>query len=195
MRPVRTLDEKGEFEKDGGAGPEDEPLLVRPFLTWAFREDTVRYATECGVTPREDAMNDDLSFSRVRVRKELIPLLMEFNPNIVASLAKTADSAADGIELLTADPGELVAAAEILRNEKIRVAELLKLSTAARYLVIRKWLEKLRGDIKGIEKGHIEAVVSLAASGKSGKTAELPRFGSVVKSGGRLVFQKRKVEK
>jgi tRNA(Ile)-lysidine synthase TilS/MesJ len=43
-----------------------------------------------GVEYRHDTMNEDTAFKRVRIRKILLPLLEDLNPNIVETLANTA---------------------------------------------------------------------------------------------------------
>ena len=54
-----------------------------------------------------DEMNLDESFSRVRVRKQLLPLMKTFNPRIVEALSRTA-------ALLNEDTEALAAAANVL---------------------------------------------------------------------------------
>lgn len=195
MRPVRLLSAGREPESEDEQFAKSDTVLVRPFLRWASREETVKYASEFGIEPRSDAMNDDLSFTRVRVRKELIPNLRSYNPNIVQALARTSESIRRSLILLDADHADLVAAAELARNETLRVSDLLELNESAKNLVIRNWIANRRGGLRGIAKSHVEAVAALAASGRSGRIAELPQFGRVVKSKGMLIFQNRKVEK
>src|SRR5690348_13102619 len=79
MRPVRDLTSSINSIK-----------LVRPLMTWARRADTEAYCRELSVEYRQDTMNEDESFTRVRIRKILLPLLKDFNPKIVERLAETA---------------------------------------------------------------------------------------------------------
>src|SRR4029077_11205558 len=69
---------------------DDKIKLIRPLLNWARRADTEAFCHELGVNYRSDTMNEDETFTRVRVRKILIPLLQDFNPKIVDRLAETA---------------------------------------------------------------------------------------------------------
>lgn len=173
--------------------PGSEILLVRPLLGWAGRAETVEYLRAEEVEARTDSMNEDPRFTRVAVRQRLLPVLEEFNPNIVRTLANTArllrqeESLLEG--LLQADPefGRLVAGPE--------VKELLKLPDAGLFRVLRGWLVAERGDLRGLESVHYAAIRSLVRSRKSGRVVELPNFERVIKSGGRLVFEKLKVEK
>ena len=89
MSAVRPLDES-----------EPGVLLARPLLAWARRADTETYCAARGVRWREDAMNEDEGFARVRVRRRLLPLLETFNPRVREALSRTA-------ELLRADAAAL----------------------------------------------------------------------------------------
>ncbi len=77
MTPIRKLDER--------------VLLVRPLLSWATRTDTETYASERDLKYRTDRMNDDKAFTRVRIRKVILPMLAEINPRIIDTLARTAE--------------------------------------------------------------------------------------------------------
>jgi tRNA(Ile)-lysidine synthase len=79
MRDSRPFDESG-----------DGLLLVRPLLGWARRAETSEYCAARGVGVRTDEMNEDERFARVRVRRQLLPLLRTFNPRAVETLARTA---------------------------------------------------------------------------------------------------------
>jgi tRNA(Ile)-lysidine synthase len=100
MRARRPFDERG-----------DELLLVRPLLDGARRAETSEYCAARGVRVRADEMNEDEQFTRVRVRRQLLPLLETFNPRAVETLARTAAllrAEADALEQLG---GELLAEA------------------------------------------------------------------------------------
>ena len=56
--------------------------LVRPLL-WARRTDTEEYCRVRRIKFLSDEMNDDLSFARVKVRKQLLPMMQSFNNRIV----------------------------------------------------------------------------------------------------------------
>lgn len=68
----------------------DKLLLVRPLLDWARRAETLKYCETRGVGIRADEMNVDERFARVRVRRQLLPLLETFNPRAAETLARTA---------------------------------------------------------------------------------------------------------
>jgi tRNA(Ile)-lysidine synthase len=163
-------------------------LLVRPLLSWARREDTERFCREHDIACRTDRMNDDEAFTRVRLRKTVIPLLAELNPKIVETLARTSD-------LLRQIIAETEDRSDVTGDDTLRLAALKTLSKAELYSQLRGWLRMRRGNLRSLQLKHIEAIERLILSRKSGKTVELPGGGTVVKQGGSLVFSNIKVEK
>ena len=158
--------------------------LVRPLLSWARRADTESYCHELDTTYRSDTMNEDESFTRVRIRKVLIPLLKDFNPKIVERLAETA-------RILS---NEILSEPEV-PADALKLSELKELSGPEMGRLLRAWLTVNRGHRRQIEVKHIDAIRRLVNSRKSGKTVELPGGDAVVKQDGKLVFGKNLVEK
>ena len=95
-----TLDDQAEtvlyrfLRGSGSAGlsgirPETDVGLVRPLLS--LRRVAIReWLTERGIVWREDASNEDTSFRRNRIRRDILPVLMEINPSLPELLASTA---------------------------------------------------------------------------------------------------------
>lgn len=175
MKTIRKLTEDSEI------------LLIRPLLNWAKRDDTVNFARERKIEFRLDAMNENVRFARVRVRKNLLPLLSEFNPKIVETLARTAMLLQEKDEQLAVDGWRLA--------ENPEIKELKNLSKAALYKALRQWLENNRGNLRRVELKHIESIERLIFSRKSGRKVEIPGGGIIIKKQGRLFFEKTKVEK
>lgn len=164
------------------------PLLVRPLLNWAKRADTENFCHESEIEPRYDTMNEDLAFKRVRIRKVLLPMLEEFNPKIVETLASTAN-------LMRQQISENQAAEIFEFTEELSLKELKPLSKPQLYSNLRKWLAHHRGNLRELDLKHIEAIERLIHGRKSGKTVELPSGHRVIKENGQLVFKILKVEK
>ena len=180
IRPVRHLDKEDEADTMN-----DGVRVARPLLRWAKREDTVEFCRERSIDFRLDAMNEDTAFTRVRVRKSLIPLLKDFNPKIIDTLCSTAERIR---EMRPATPQNGFPHA-------LSIGDLAILPMGEMFRVIRSWLAFKRGNLRSIEAKHIEAIQRLILSRKSGKTVELPNRQSVSKQGGRLVFESNMVEK
>ncbi len=160
-------------------------LLIRPLLRWAKRIDTEAFCHELGIEYRYDTMNDDTAFKRVQIRKILLPMLEDMNPNIIETLSNTAS-------LMQGVTGQS-AANNVGDQASLNLAELKTLPKTELYEILRSWLAHRRGNTRGLQLKHIQAIERLVFSEKSGKTAELPG-GKVVKSGGRLVYEENKVE-
>lgn len=183
MKTTRSLRSNVQSPKSGELDFRPEFLLIRPLLNWAKRPDTESFCHEMGVEYRYDTMNEDLAFKRVRVRKILIPMLEDFNPKIIETLAKTAGLMRNGNIGQDAPPVEI--------GEKLALKDLKVLSKPDLYSTLRAWLEHHRGDLRQIDLVHIEAIERLINSRKSGKTVELPFGEKIVKENGSLIFMQK----
>lgn len=158
-------------------------LLIRPLLNWAKRRETEGFVRDIGVECCHDPMNDDTAFKRVRIRKILLPLLEDMNPNIVETLANTASlmqNLSMGASTRSQDELELANVRDLVENEL--------------YSTLREWLRQKRGSLRALELKHIKAIERLIKSEKSGRVAEMPGGSRVVKSGGRLRYEENGVD-
>jgi tRNA(Ile)-lysidine synthase len=71
-----------------------EGRILRPLLATS-RGEIEAYLVRLGQGWREDSSNRHLSFTRNRIRHELLPLLEEWNPRLRAHLAQMAELARD----------------------------------------------------------------------------------------------------
>lgn len=79
----------------------DGALLIRPLLPLE-RSAIDGYCATHSLAPRYDPSNLDRSATRNRIRHELLPQLIEYNPHIVAALGRTASICADEHDYLVA---------------------------------------------------------------------------------------------
>ena len=124
MRVERALEGGGEVS------------LRRPLLAWARRADTVGFCRERGVEFRADEMNEDERFARVRVRRQLLPLLESFNPRAAEALARAAELLREDSDALDRLASELLEEARAVTptrgGEKTPTQEREKTKTHAR---------------------------------------------------------------
>lgn len=196
MKAVRQMVDETPIPDDGcgeQAAQVSDPLLfqnslllARPLLNWAKRADTEEYCHACGVEYCYDTMNEDTAYRRVRIRKILLPLLEDFNPKIIETLANTA-------RLMQNLPEASAAENYLQVADELIIGDLKALSDPELYDLIRSWLHHHRGTTRQLQLKHIEAVKRLILSTKSGRTAELPG-GRVTKTNGKLIYDKNKVE-
>lgn len=71
------------------AGTNQPVRVVRPLL-YASRADILRYLDKHGLPWREDPSNQDQRFTRNRLRHDLLPHMRAYNPNLIATLGRTA---------------------------------------------------------------------------------------------------------
>ncbi len=181
---------------------ESEIKLIRPLLNRATREDTENFCRMNKVEFRYDSMNEDLKFNRVRIRKILIPMLEDFNPKIIETLAQTATLLREENEFLDfathkfIDEKKQVDGKEEAKNrtkdESLPLKDLKDLFPSMRKRILRDWLKRQRGDLRSLDAKHFQAIENLIFSRKSGKTVELPNGEILVKNGGHLTFMKNK---
>jgi tRNA(Ile)-lysidine synthase len=183
MKPLREL----------AAGK--KTLLARPLLNWARRADTEGFCRAEKVKYRDDPMNRDEAFLRVRVRKQVLPLLQNINPRIVSNLAGMSGVLQQEIEELDNATRPLLAGAMDINKGTIEVKSISALSPAMLKRVLRLWLRELRGGLRRLDMKHFAALERLVLNGHGNKSIELPGGESVSLSKGRLIFRKTKVEK
>jgi tRNA(Ile)-lysidine synthase len=167
--------------------------LARPLVAWARRSDTEEYSRGFGLGFRVDEMNDDETFSRVRIRKQLLPLMESFNNRIVEALGRTASLLGEdaivlseqAVELLKLATGDLAnAEPENLETKlpALSVKVLLQAPAAVRRRALRRWLAEGRGNLHRLERSHLLAVEKLL-SGRGGSIVELPGGFRVTRNG------------
>lgn len=172
--------------------------LARPLL-WARRIETEDY---CRIRKTEflaDEMNDDLAFARVKVRKQLLPLMQSFNNKIVEGLSRTAAQLREDGAVLFSDSDALLRRAAVssevgddadeTETPALDVKVLSGAPPALRRRAIRQWLAEARGSTRRLEMVHLLAVDKLLEGNANGRVVELPSGGRVRRSRNRLEFE------
>ncbi len=158
------------------AAPDGWPVVVRPLLE-VSRAEIETYVTEHDLQPRHDSTNEDRTYFRNRLRHEVMPLLADLNPNVRATLARTADILREDAALVhqageSALRGVMRAGpAEMVRLDRAAWA---RLSAAEKRYVIRAAVARLRSDQVEIGFEHVEKALTVAESGQTGAAATLP---------------------
>ena len=180
MEPVRFLDADRNI------------FLVRPLLRWARRTDTEGYCRARGVEFCADEMNADEQFTRVRVRRKLLPLLETFNPRIAETLARTADLLREDTSLLQTEAAHLLnesSGSDDRDDASLSIQSLKSAPPAVRRRVLLLWIERERGSVRRLELVHLANVESLLQGERGGRVIELPGGGRVERRKGKLYFR------
>ncbi len=158
-----------------------EGRILRPLLA-TTRGEIEAYLAALGQGWREDSSNRHLTFTRNRIRHELLPLLEDWNPRLREHLAQMAELARDeeawwNAEVAKAAPQLILrgrpvrgggrAASEAVAMEAVR---LIQLAPALQRRLLRAAAEELGA---AIDFPSTEALRALALSGKAGQKREL----------------------
>ena len=164
--------------------PEGE--IIRPLLA-ATHSEIESYLRELGQDWREDSSNRDLSFTRNRIRHELLPLLEGWNPRLREHMAQMAALARDEeawwqAELARLAPqlllpgrpvrgGGRAAGSGLDSGVAIDVSRLAALAPALQRRLIRYAAERFGA---ALDFSATEAVRALALTGRAGQRIALP---------------------
>jgi tRNA(Ile)-lysidine synthase len=169
--------------------------LVRPLL-WARRTETEAYCRLRKIQFLSDEMNEDLSFARVQVRKQLLPLMQSFNNRIVEAISRTATQLREDGAVLVNNSDALLQRAAVSNEESgetkvpmLDVRVLADAPPALRRRALRQWLSSARGSTRRLEMVHLLAVEKLLDGNAGGRVAELPGGGKVRRRRNRLEFE------
>lgn len=159
----------------------------RPLLDLT-REDTRAACAAEGLVPWEDPHNDDPVYTRVRVRREVLPVLeRELGPGVTEALARTARLLRDDADAL--DTRAEAVRAKALTPEGALDAELLAREPAAiRRRVLRR--TALDAGCPGTElfAVHVDAMDALVTDWHGQVGADLPGGLRLTRQGGSLLI-------
>lgn len=161
----------------GGMKPAGSGNIIRPLID-IQREGIEQFMTVREFAFIEDPSNRSTKYLRNRIRLELMPALTDvYNPRIVETLTRLAsimreedtfmDVLADAAlkdSLVESGPGTIT-----LEREALSLLEPALLGRT-----IRKAIESVKGDRRGISWTHVRAIVDLVESTESGRSIDLP---------------------
>jgi tRNA(Ile)-lysidine synthase len=147
--------------------------LVRPLL-YVDRSEVKDYLHSLNLTWREDSTNQEVRFSRNRIRSELLPrLTAEWNPQLPELLARYALLAQEDEEFWRSLIRQSVrfdpAAGGLVAN-----IEFAKGPPALARRIIRAGIEQVRGDLRQIDFEHVDQVLNLLRSPDGHGRVQIP---------------------
>lgn len=149
--------------------------LVRPLLTtWRFEIDD--YCQSNGLKPRVDSTNIDPSYTRNRIRQELIPLLETYNPQIKARLTGLAATVGSSIEILEPVVRKAYEASIISTTDGGRAFDrklLTAMSKALQVEIIRSAVQELLPAAEDINQSALERAAALLKIQKGSRKTEM----------------------
>ena len=140
------------------------------------RATTRAACAEAGLVPWDDPHNDDPSYARVRVRRDVLPVLEQaLGPGVAAALARSAAQLREDADALDA-----------LAPETDDVAALAALPPALRARTLKRLAERACG--RAVTAQHVDALRALVEDWRGQGPVGLPGGVEVRRVGGRLAF-------
>ncbi|MCC7451322.1 MAG: tRNA lysidine(34) synthetase TilS [Anaerolineae bacterium] len=145
-------------------------IVVRPLLD-VPRAAIDAHLAELGIEPRTDQTNTDTTYTRNRLRYEVLPLLEQINPQVRAALARTGSMARDDYAALESYQPSLTQRGKRLSIDR---AVFLGLPISQQRLLIRSAAQRLSPDIS-LDCDRTQAAVNLITEHKHGASLQLDR--------------------
>ena len=166
----------------GGIAPyrdsRDGIAVVRPLLDLDRAE--IRDALRAAEIPwADDPSNEDARHLRVRVRRELLPLMEELQPHAAQRIAAAAAELRGTSAYLsrTIADGDVFSRLRLCGGVRIGADVFASFPRALWGRLVRHALQEIRGDLNGLDRGHYELLIQLVADKRS--TARVPLPGGV----------------
>lgn len=164
----------------GGAGlrgiPPMNPPFIRPLIRLT-RTEILGHAASRGLTWREDGSNTDLGYTRNRLRHRVLPELERINPQAVDAILRASNLVEDlhrvG-ERVVAESWASVASSDDGEGVVLSRRALGSLHPEIQRLLVREAIARVRGDLLGIERMHVEAIRALTDSDRAHGELSLP---------------------
>jgi tRNA(Ile)-lysidine synthase len=153
--------------------------IIRPLLT-VRRADVLSYLMEQGLDFREDSSNAAPIYLRNRVRHEVLPLLKQFNPGLLDTLARQADILREDdacLERIAAEQSARVGRSGRSNDQSnewvVDRTGLLALPLAVQRRVVRKAIQHTAGISRGPSFGAVALLIDRIVRGRSGSSARV----------------------
>jgi tRNA(Ile)-lysidine synthase len=147
-----------------GIRPVTSDGIIRPLIA-VERSEIERYLAERSIVWREDSTNRSPRFARNRIRHHLLPQLAhDWNPAITPGLARVAEWA-EAEEAWWEQEIDRLSDGRLIQRDGtilVRAESLTGLPTAVARRMVRRAVERVKNDLRGIDFGHIAAVLDLA---------------------------------
>jgi tRNA(Ile)-lysidine synthase len=160
-------------------------FFVRPLLK-ITRQMSEAACTEAGIDFWSDPHNQDLKFARVRVRKNVLPILEEnLGPGVTEALARTADLLRDDADALDGFANEFFTQID---PKNLKISDLERLPKAIRSRVLRLAIYQVGAPLGSLTAEHIEAAEALISNWHGQKEVSLPGNVKLLRNSGRIIL-------
>jgi tRNA(Ile)-lysidine synthase len=167
IRPVHRASENG-TRAEG-------VRIVRPLLCLTHAQ-TLAYCLRNGWRPLEDPSNQDPSFARNRIRRELIPQLRAYNPEIVSTLCRLSDIAEAHTEFMEGAVDDFWSRSVCEKEPGlIRIVRdaFNRSPLAVRQGLVRRAVRELKKSLHDLDYHHVKRVIEFSLTPTSTRRMNL----------------------
>ena len=154
----------------GAIQPRRRDGVIRPLIDCS-RAQAEALARTAGLPWRVDASNRDPRFSRTRIRHDVLPLLRQLNPRVVASIARAAATCGAEAEVVEVWAGAQVD--RLVQGHLLNLTDLATVPAALHGHVVRAWLVR-EGMRHGLSASHVSLVLRLVRGRRVSGSIALP---------------------
>lgn len=146
--------------------------IIRPLIE-CNRKEILKYCDENNLNPRHDESNDEVRYTRNKVRLEIIPYIENnINSNVINNINRLSEIATEEEEYISNKVEQAFKECLVKNDEEKVVCNLKifnKLDNVIKKRLIVKFIIKAIGNAKDIEKIHIEDILKLCENNVGGK--------------------------
>ena len=173
-----------------------EPIrenIIRPLIE-ITRKEIEEYCEENNLNQRHDESNDELLYTRNKIRLKVIPYVEEnINSNVVNNINRLSEIVSEEEKFINNEVAKCYEEIFIAEEEKKIIFNLKKFNTldvVLRKRLIKKSIINLLGNAKDIEKVHINDIVKLCENNIGGKFLMPNKNIRVTVIKGRIEYEK-----
>lgn len=163
--------------------------IIRPLID-VEKKDIVSFCEKEKLEPRIDSTNSQNIYRRNLIRNKILPELSEINPNIIQTLARTAEIIYEENKFIE-EVGEVLYS-KLAKKEQNKISfdleEFNGMADVYKSFSVLKSIEILTGERKNVGKINVEDVVKIAANRIGGKYIQINKKVRATINKGHLEF-------
>ncbi len=175
-----------------GMSPATADGIIRPLL-FGTRDAILEYLHQRGIEYRNDSTNFAPSCQRNFLRLKVFPMLREaFHPQIAQTIARCADLAREEESLWASQIRTLWSDICLELSEgrcSLDCRRIKQLHPALARRMLRLAIDKVKGNLSGVGLVHLEPLIALVSSGKTGKSILIPGGIEATRHGAKLLIR------
>lgn len=163
--------------------------IIRPLIE-IERKEIEQFLEDKGISFIVDSSNLKNTYLRNKIRHFMIPAIQSINKDIVKTLSRTADIFRDEeryFEILVTKTLMKLITRKTANTIELFLIPIMGMDTVILRRVLRRAIDETRG-LSGINFIHIEEIIDLIKSGKSGDRIYLPNGTRVIKRYSTLII-------